>query len=202
MKKEELDVKSIKDGVIEYMNPYHIQYIKEYPYNSIYHLFKLIENLDEEKKCDTLSHALAFYGVNLKEDKDVQIQQLKRKCIDIANISTELVSVNAFVSVCANGLLTIGNPININKKIEEAKIKLERMKCNQQQILGKVKENNPEVTELDANSVIEMFSSSIINMKENQEKSLELYNYFCNNIVKGLIEEDYNETKQKLGVYD
>ncbi|WP_125154529.1 hypothetical protein [Clostridium rectalis] len=204
MKNNTVCEKTIKDAIVSYMNPYHVKYIKEYPYNSIYKLFQSLDSLEEEKLYEIMGIAGSFYikGINktLFNDKDKLFTQVKSKCIEIAKTTSELVAINAFVSVVANGLLCVGNPLNVNEKIIENKNMLENMKYNEKEIIGKVKQTNGNKTISDDNikHVYNMFQESIDKMKINQEKNLDLYNYFCNNVIKDLLNENYLQTKKEL----
>lgn len=206
MKDNKVCKKTIKDAIISYMNPYHIRYIKEYPYNSIYKLFQSLENLEEEKLYEIMDIAGAFYireiDKDLFNDKQKLLKQIKLKCVEIAKMTCQLVSVNAFVSVVANSLLSHGNPLTVNENINSSKNMLESMKYNEKEVVEKIKKTygNKSISDENIKHVYDTFQKSIDNMKINQEEHLNLYNYFCNNVIKDLLEEDYNQTKKDLHI--
>lgn len=204
MKNDKVCEKTIKDAIIDYMNPYHVRYIKKYPYNSIYKLFQSLENLEEENLHEFMGIAGSFYikgmDKSLFNDKKKLLEQVKSKCEEIGKMTSELVAINAFISVVANALLSHGNPLTVNEKINDSKNMLESMKYNEKEVVEKIKKTNGNEAISDENirHVYDTFQKSIDDMKINQEKNLDLYNYFCNNVIKDLLDEDYEQTKREL----
>ncbi|NCI19926.1 hypothetical protein EJM73_08435 [Clostridium botulinum] len=198
--------KTIKDAIIDYMNPYHIQYIKEFPFNSLHRLFESLNNLEEDKLNAIIEIASIYYikniNGNLIKDKNKLLKQIERKCIEIAQNTSQFIAINAFVSVVANGLLHLGNPLSVNEKILEQKSFLENIKYNEKEIIERVKEKHKnskeEIKKENVENIYNMLEQGLKNMKQSQKERLDLYNYFCNNVIKDLLEENYFETKKEL----
>lgn len=195
--------KTMKDAIVEYMNPYHIEYIKKYPYNSLYTLFKALEELEKDKLYKIIETISIYYisplDAHLLKNKSQLLKQVKSKSIEIAKMTNEQVAVNALVNLAMNSLLFMGNPLSINEKIIEAKNNLDSIKYNQQDIIKRAEEKDcAKISEEDAKSTITVLENSIINMKSSQENNFNLYNYFCDNVIKALVEENYFETKRQL----
>ncbi|WP_202906117.1 hypothetical protein, partial [Clostridium botulinum] len=161
----------------------------------------------EEDKLDAIIEITSIYYIkningNLIKDKNKLLKQIERKCIEIAQNTSQIIAINAFVSVVANSLLHLGNPLSVNEKILEQKSFLENIKYNEKEIIERVKEKHKnskkEIKKENVENIYNMLEQGLKNMKQSQKERLDLYNYFCNNVIKDLLEENYFETKREL----
>lgn len=54
------------------------------------------------------------------------------------------------------------------------------------------------IDESTAESVIDSFKENVCRLKPRQERFYKIYNYFCDNVVKELLEESYFETLNEI----
>ena len=199
---KKLSQKSIKDAIVGYMNPYHIKYIKENPFNTLERLFNALDKIERSSLKDILGIAYMYYESNSliggKGDFDnieVMKRKLYNKSIDIANLTSEHTAVNAFTSIILNGFVSLGNPLTINEKKLSLQRQMESMKYNKDGIKEKVKEqmkikSTDEDMENDYQGALQFMGNSLTNIKENQERHYQRYNDFCNIVIKDLLKEE------------
>lgn len=198
--------KSIKDAIVGYMNPYHVQYIKVNPLNTIDKLTDALNKIEENKLRDILGVAyMSYYASEMSSRKsdfqnvEVMKRNLVNKSIDIANLTSEHVAVNAFTTMILNHFISVGNPLTLKEREQKIKSHIESFKYNKEQLKSKVKEmlnkqNLQEDDDLESSylNTLNFMKDSLEKLRDNQSYFLSLYNEFCDIVIKDLIEEKIN----------
>jgi len=195
-----------KDSILDYINPYHSEYIKKCPYSSVESLLNALNCLEKNKKRKIFDILTLYYlpelfnkkNNNSHWDDEENYKQIIKKCVQIANTTTELLAVCSFVTAAISSLLAAGNPTTIDSKINETIRSLENIDKNKdaiiQRVMGLLEQEGENINQIDTEAQItflkEFHKNSIENMKFRQEEIYDLYNCFCNTVVKNLIEND------------
>lgn len=194
-----------KDTILDYINPYHSEYIKKCPYNTLENLINALEMLDESNK-NKVIQILSIYYLNKEikknkyffKDKKSVFNKIIKKCIEIAELTSQFVAVSSIVSITLSSFLSVGNPLTVDSKINDLERIIENIEKNKEELIKRVREsivkegNVEDYEEFDGEKGIEFLKNahkeSIQNLKPRQEEIYSNYNTFCNTVVKYLIE--------------
>lgn len=195
-----------KDSILDYINPYHSEYIKRCPYNSAESLINALNCLEQNKKMKIFEILTIYYlpelfnkrSDNSHWNNEENYRNIIEKCMRIANETTQHLAVCSFVSVVISSLLAAGNPTTIDSKINETIKTLENIDRDKdtiiQKAMSKLERDGVNIKDIDPEvqiaSVKKFYKKSIENMKLRQEEIYDLYNSFCNIVVKNLLEND------------
>lgn len=113
-----------KDIFLNYLNPYHVAYIKDKPFNSLYKLMKAMDKLDAEMMKEIMNFLPLYYlSYELKTEKNVftdterTYKIIQGKCLKVAKMTSQALAVSSFVFTILDNLLMIGNPSTLDEII-------------------------------------------------------------------------------------
>lgn len=162
-----------KDKIFDYFNSYHVRYINEQPVTSMDILKQAIALLPEKEK-KAIFEQIAIFNANIDQLSDKNIDYEKIIVNNVARLVTEIspMYINSFINNTCNILLSHANPVNIDKSVD----KIESLKV----YIAKEKDK----------SLIEKISTLISkdNDRFNKDLMLNLYNIFCDTVVKYILE--------------
>lgn len=167
---KEFDINA-KDKIFDYFNFYHIRYIKEQPIITI-DLLKQALSLLPKREGKMIFEQMVIFNATLdqisgKEDdyEKIIINNIERAVLEISPIY-----INSFINNTCNILLFYANPSGIDKSID-----------NREFMKVFLAEKNNE-------GLIEKISDYKNNYRFNKEEMLNLYNVFCDTVVKYILE--------------
>lgn len=168
------------NDIFKYFNNYHLAYIEEMPQTKFDIFENAINELSLEEKAK-IFELMFFYYVEdsieaLDVGKSISYQEWIMKKIQEQEENLNILSVNAFIHIACNELLAHSLPYKIEKCInmhEKMKVRMyDKFKDNMSIGLKTIFENKD-------------------NYRLNKDIMLNLYNSFCNNVVKYIIEHPY-----------
>lgn len=171
----------------------HLLYMKGMPFNTLNYLFQILDDLDPEKRDAILGAVYASIirprsrkPVSGKETigdlliDEVSYDVFKRKCYQIA--ATNVIDQRLLVSLIVNLLLQFWIAVGDETSVDEFIHRMERLLESFQREL----EDGPEDR---ATFAISSIQERIRNAPMIMKRNYELYEYFCDNVVRALLVE-------------
>lgn len=167
----------VKDELLNYFNYYHIRYIEEAPMTSIDILKDAINLLSETDK-KRIFEQIAIYNATIDElsNNSSSYEEIVMSNIERLTNERNSLYINSFLNNTCNVLLSFANPASIDKNINHR----EFMK------VFFAKKNNHELSEK-MNEIADYKN----NYRFDKNYMLNLYNAFCDNVVKYILANPY-----------
>jgi len=197
---------------IQILHPAHLLYMKGLQFNSLKYLFDCLDNLDTKKRDEVLYWTYESIispryrkSTNDKETlKDLRIDEVsyntfKKKCHQINKLQSinEMDLVFLIVSTTLNAWIAIGDTTTIDETIHRAKSRIE---FTQQAINDEIP---PDILDDYAigifknkerlKKILAFMEESLPKIQGNIQESYNLYEYFCENVVARLLQEELFE---------
>lgn len=192
-----------RDDILDYINPYHIEYIKTDPYNKLNAFFKYFNRLDGNTR-DRIVDFLAlkylkdFFSpeVTIYSNRDNTYNELLKTFNKISNITSEDVVVSSITSTVLNYYLSSGNPSSIEPEI----IEIENYLKNEHYAIGFAyaksyeygyeHEDDEYIITQGKKAFEEFIQVKISGVEPSKRMHYSIYNEFCDIVLKNLIYDD------------
>lgn len=197
---------------IQILHPAHLLYMKGLQFNSIKYLFECLDNLDVKKRDEILHWAYESIiqpryreSTNEKETlgdlriDEVSYNAFKKKCkqiIEEKSIS-ELQLVFLIINITLNAWIAMGDITSVDEPIQRTKSLIEFL---QQLIDDDVPVDNIDEYAIELvkdkeqlKQMQKLLKERMPQVRENTQRHYELYEYFCENVVARLLQENLFE---------
>lgn len=183
----------------EIMNPYHMNYITSLQNNTLNYFFKVLDNIDSQKREDILELTYRFFTKDYGTPINCDSQKIEHKsiyphfvqsCQKALEITSDIFLVNSIVNITLQILFDKGNVNSIDDTLKSRTEMLENLimldvdkNMSKKDLIKKIKSDNASM------DLINFFERINKELPERVTKNYELYNYFCNMVVAKLLKE-------------
>lgn len=174
------------------MHPAHVLYMKELTYNSSSYFFRLLDNLDAEKRDKILSWVYLIVikprkyktlpeGKSIMDllSEEISYRDFKQKFPELAGAVGDAFLVNSLVNFTLQNMFGISDTTSIDEVIEYHKHQIAYLQTL------KVREEDKDSLA----KYISYLQDSLQNVADTTKENYSLYVYFCENVVQKLLVE-------------
>lgn len=191
-----------KDSILEYINPYHSEYIKDTTLNKLDTFISAFKKL----RYNTRDHILQILNLLFFSNEintidftnyDLCFDEFLKKCILLSNATSQYWVVHSISSIILNELLSSGNPLSLSDKKMSIEKDILHVNDKKEKIIEKARElynqeNGNDIEEFNSEEGVKFledtFKDSLLNLDSRQEKFYCMYNEFCNIVINELIQ--------------
>lgn len=188
-----------RDNFLDCLNPIHVKYMKQTPYNSKEQLFWSLEKISSADLIKISGLCLIAYGITSNDFVSFRsincVNVIKDKINAVAKCISEQFAVQSFVYTALFMLIPhiditkIDSIILGNEELVQKSIK------NKDKIIEGLKQRDPnmDTSFITEEQIIDMMYSKPDDIKNSIADTINLYNSFCDNVLAYLLEHDYSE---------
>lgn len=194
------------------LHPAHLLYMKGLQFNSLKYLFDCLDNLDVKKRDDIMYWAYESIiqprykeSTNDKETlRDLRVDEVsydafKKKCYQIRKMQSigEIELVHLIVNMTLNAWIAIGDTTSIDESVHRAEDRIEFIKLaiNDELPIDNLDEYEIEVLKNKdtLKKMLTFMEEQLPKIQDGVQESYKLYEYFCENVVSHLLQEELFE---------
>ena len=188
-----------RDNFLDSLNPIHIKYMKQTPFNAKKQLFEALAKISPADLIKISGLCLIAYG-SISDDfvsfRSIEcVNVIKDKINNISKCTSEQFAVQSFVYTALYMLMPHIDITEIDSIILGNEELIQKSIKNKDRIIEKLKQREPDMDTsfFTEEQIIDVMYSKPDDIKNSITDTINLYNSFCDNVLTYLLEHDYSE---------
>lgn len=188
-----------RDKFLDCLNPIHIKYMKQTPYNVKEQLFEALEKISPADLIKISGLCLIAYGSTTNDFVSFRsiecINAIKDKINGVSKCVSEQFAVQSFVYTALFMLMPNIDTTEIDSIILGNEELVQNSIKNKDEIIEGLKQRDPDMDTsfITEEQIIDLLYRKPNDIRKSINETVNLYNSFCDNVLAYLLEHDYSE---------